>query len=245
MAAPSVYAAIHAVSAELAQSGIAKPHTNAIDDYKYRSIDDLLDKLAPLLAKHRLCILPRTLEREAAERHDEADRSLFHVALRVAFELTSVDDGSRHIVEAFGEALDPSDKATAKAMSAAYKSAMVQTFCIRCTGAEECEKSSYRVTNQISEPLQGWSQWAADIEDILSLCESKEAVTLVQERNRDFLAGLGRERPDLYQQVGKAFSTRLSSLPTAAAQNAAPNDARATPTKTKGKLDLKEEEMSA
>lgn len=68
MAAPAVYAAINAVSAELAQSGIAKTRTNLVDDYKYRSIDDLLDRLAPLLAKHRLCILPRVLEREAIER---------------------------------------------------------------------------------------------------------------------------------------------------------------------------------
>ena len=35
---------------------------------------------------------------------------LFHVCLRVAFTLTSVDDGSSHSVEAYGEALDPSDK---------------------------------------------------------------------------------------------------------------------------------------
>ena len=50
MSAPSVYAAINAVSAELAEHGIAKSHVNEADDYKYRSIDDLLDRLAPLLA---------------------------------------------------------------------------------------------------------------------------------------------------------------------------------------------------
>ena len=120
MAAPSVYAAINGVSAELAENGIAKRHTNPVDDYKYRSIDDVLDRLAPLFAKHRLCVLPRVLGREVVDRRDEMDRTLFHVALRVAFTLTSVDDGSSHVVEAFGEALDPSDKATAKAMSAAY-----------------------------------------------------------------------------------------------------------------------------
>ena len=50
MAAPSVYAAINAITGELAKLGIAKTHVNAVDDYKYRSIDDLLDRLAPLLA---------------------------------------------------------------------------------------------------------------------------------------------------------------------------------------------------
>src|SRR3954454_21939628 len=106
MSAPSVYAAINAISAELAQHGIAKSHVNEIDDYKYRSIDDLLDRLAPLLAKHRLCVLPRALERTVAERANKQTRLLLHVTVRVAFALTSVEDGSSHIVEAFGEALD-------------------------------------------------------------------------------------------------------------------------------------------
>ena len=63
MSAPSVYAAINAVLASLRAKGIAKNRTNAIDDYKYRSIDDVLDRLAPLLSKHRLCVLPRVVER--------------------------------------------------------------------------------------------------------------------------------------------------------------------------------------
>ena len=71
MAAPSVYASINAVSAELAEHGIAKTHVNEVDDYQYRSIDDVLDRLAPVLAKHRLCVLPRALKRTIAERQDE------------------------------------------------------------------------------------------------------------------------------------------------------------------------------
>ena len=71
MSAPSVYAAINAISAELAEHGIAKTHVNEADDYQYRSIDDLLDRLAPLLAKHRLCVLPRVLKRTIAERQDD------------------------------------------------------------------------------------------------------------------------------------------------------------------------------
>jgi hypothetical protein len=222
MAAPSVYAAINAVTAELAQNGIAKTHTNAVDNYKYRSIDDVLDRLAPLLAKYRLCISPRVLEREAAERHDEADRSLFHTVLRVAFELTSVDDGSKQIVEAFGEALDPSDKATAKAMSAAYKSAMVQTFCIPFAGSEEPDKASYRAAakSHVVAPPQGWEQWARDIADIVEVCESEQAITLVQESHRELLLALGRERRDLYTDLGAAFERRLHAFATSAREKA-------------------------
>ena len=50
MSAPQVYRAIHAISAELARAGIAKLHRNERDDYLYRSIDDVLNRLSPLLA---------------------------------------------------------------------------------------------------------------------------------------------------------------------------------------------------
>lgn len=214
MAAPSVYAAINAVSAELARAGIAKTHINPVDDYKYRSIDDLLDRLAPLLAKHRLCVLPRVVEREVIERRDDAERLLFHVALRVAFTLTSVDDGSSHKVEAYGEALDASDKATARAMTGAYKSAMVQTFCIPFSGTEDADRASPRASSRthVAEPVQGWEQWARDIEDIVCCCESEAALDLVQERNRDMLKAVSRERADLYRELGESFGARRQAL---------------------------------
>jgi hypothetical protein len=214
MSAPGVYAAINAISAELAQHGIAKSHVNEADDYRYRSIDDLLDRLAPLLAKHRLCVLPRVKKRAIAERQDDGQRLLFHVSLKVAFSLTSVDDGSSHVVEAYGEALDPSDKATAKAMSAAYKSAMIQTFCIPLAGSEDPDRASPRTTSRthVPEPVQGWEQWARDIEDIVSLCESDSAIELVQDRNRGPLKALSRERQELYQHLGEAFGARRAML---------------------------------
>ena len=175
MAAPSVYAAINAITGELAKAGIAKTHVNQADDYKYRSIDDLLDRLAPLLARHRLCVLPRALERSVIERRDDGQHLLFHVCLRVAFTLTSVDDGSSHIVEAYGEALDASDKATAKAMTAAYKSAMIQTFCIPLCGSEDPDRTSPKVCSRthVAEPVQGWEQWARDIEDIVACARAR------------------------------------------------------------------------
>ena len=214
MSAPSVYAAINAITAELATNGIAKSRTNEVDDYKYRSIDDVLDRLAPLLAKHKLCVLPRALERTVTERSDELNHLLLHVALRVEFTLTSVDDGTSHNVEAYGEALDGGDKATAKAMSAAYKAAMVQTFCIPVSGAEDADRTSHRLKPKTHspEPLQGWPQWCLDIEDIVSLCESEAAISSVQERNRDLLKALAREQPQLYAELGQAFVSRREVL---------------------------------
>jgi hypothetical protein len=47
--------------------------------------------------------------------------SLFYVVVEVEFDFVSSHDGTKHTVKTFGQAMDSGDKATNKAMSAAYK----------------------------------------------------------------------------------------------------------------------------
>lgn len=214
VAADWLYRAIHAISAELAGTGIAKLHRNERDDYLYRSIDDVLNRLAPLLARHKLCILPRVLERSATDRVGENDQLLVCVTLKVAFDVVSTSDGSRHTVEAYGEALDPSYKATAKAMSSAYKQAMLQAFCVPVRQIADADASSHRLKRRThaSCPVEGWEQWAAGIRDIAASCMSQEALERLQDRNRAMLTALSRERPDLYSSIGASFASRAEAL---------------------------------
>jgi hypothetical protein len=214
MSAPQVYRAITAISAELAPLGIAKVHRNERDDYLYRSIDDVLNRLAPLLARHKLCVLPRVLDRITADRTGDGDVLLVHVALRVAFDLVSSADGSSHTVEAFGEAVDPSDKATAKAMSSAYKYAMLQAFCVPVTQIDDADRSTHRLRRREHprEPVEGWQQWAAGIADIARSCATADALDRLQSRQRQLLTAIARERPDLYATLGEAFGDRAREL---------------------------------
>lgn len=214
MSAPSVYAAIHAVATDLAAIGIPKDHLNATDDYRYRSIDDVLGKLAPFLAKHRLCVLPKALERFEQDRMFERDERYLHVCLRMGFTLISVDDGTSHVVEAYGEALDASDKATAKAMTAAYKSAMIQTFCIPVCGADDADHSVKKDKPRLHEPepVQGWKHWCDDVIAMIAACESDRAMAVIQERYRALLVGLSREQPELYACLGQSFARRREEL---------------------------------
>lgn len=210
MRGPRIYKAINAVTAELAKRGIAKTHTNAQDQYQYRSIDDVLNRLGPLLAKHKLCVLPRVLERIAIDRNGARDEFLVSVALKVAFDLVSAVDETRHTVEAYGEALDEGDKATSKAMSSAYKVAMLQTFCIPVIGNEEPDAKSHKLrkSDHAPEPALGWEQWSRGIIDLIGLCESEEALNRVQDTYRPMLKAISRERSELYAALGEAFARR-------------------------------------
>lgn len=125
-----VYRAISNVQAELATIGIKKEKKNSQQGYNFRGIDDVYDVLSPILAKHSLCILPRVMSREVVERQTKTGSALFYVTVGCEFDLVCATDGSKHTVVTYGEAMDSADKATNKAMSAAYKYAAFQTFCI-------------------------------------------------------------------------------------------------------------------
>jgi hypothetical protein len=209
---PQVYRAINAITSAFARDGIAKTHTNLRDQYQYRSIDDVLNRLGPLLARHRLCILPRVLERTATEQRGDGDALLTAVTVRVAYELVSCRDGSTHLVEAVGEALDPGDKATAKAMSSAFKGAMLQLFCVPVAG-EDGDASSHRLRQPSAiEPAQGWEAWSTDIIDMIGVCESAAALDRVRARQSALLSALKREQAGLYAVVGEAFKLRSQQL---------------------------------
>lgn len=156
----AVYRAINAVQADLARTGIAKDRRNQQQGYQFRGIDDVYAALAPLLAKHQLCILPRMLARTSTERQTPRGGVLFYVTVEAEFDFVSAEDGSRHTVKTFGEAMDSGDKATNKAMSAAYKYAAFQAFSIPTEGDNDADATSH-------EPVAQTAQAAPDMKTIL------------------------------------------------------------------------------
>ena len=125
-----VYQAIKNVSAVMSQDGITKARKNSAQGYNFRGIDDVLNALSSALVEAGLLILPRVISREVTERATAKGGAMFYVVVEVEFDLVSAEDGSKHTVKTYGEAMDSADKATNKAMSAAYKYLALLTFCI-------------------------------------------------------------------------------------------------------------------
>lgn len=145
MTVAKVYEAIARVTAELSKVGIEKNRKNVQQGYAFRGIDDVYCALSPLLAREKLCILPVVLERECEERKTAKGGVLFYVTVKVRFDLVSAEDGSKHEIVTFGEAMDSGDKATNKAMSAAYKYAAMQAFCIPTEGDNDADSNTHEV----------------------------------------------------------------------------------------------------
>jgi len=147
-----VYEAINAVQAVLAKEGITKDRKNLQQNYAFRGIDDVYNALSPLLAEHKLCILPRMLNHILVERTSNSGGALFNVTVEAEFDFVSAEDDTVHTVKMFGEAMDSGDKATNKAMSAAYKYCCLQVFAIPTEGDNDADLTTHAVKAPAAPP---------------------------------------------------------------------------------------------
>lgn len=214
-ATANVYSKIAAIQAALAKTGIAKSRRNQQQNYSFRGIDEVYAALAPLLAEHGLCVLPRILTREVVERTTAKGGALFNVTVEAEFDFVSADDGSTHTVRTFGEAMDSADKATNKAMSAAYKYAALMAFAIPTEGDNDADSTTHEVA------ARGQSQdGAVSPPQPISDTEWAKIVSLCQATNTDGgevkkhigAANLKLLTPEQYASVIEYLETKLAGM---------------------------------
>lgn len=148
--APHVYAAMRDVKAILAKSGgITKEREAKFGErYQFRGIDDMYNVLCGVTADAGLIMIPRVVGEPRIEREERASGKGFqtHVWLMVEVDFVSTHDGSKHTGCFLGEAIDTSDKASNKAMSAAFKYAHIMPFQIPTHGeSDDTENHNHEV----------------------------------------------------------------------------------------------------
>lgn len=127
-AIPAIYAAIHGVMKDI--GAIGKDSKNEQQGFMYRGIEAVMNALQPAMIKNDMFVVPDLLEQKREERVTAKGASLIHSVLKVRYDFIAVKDGSRISATVGGEGMDTADKATNKAMSAAFKYACFQVFCI-------------------------------------------------------------------------------------------------------------------
>jgi hypothetical protein len=117
---PSVVQLIARVMQDVRSVG--KADTNSHFGFKFRGIDTVLDAVGPALRKHGVVVVPELRERLMAV----VDKKQ-HVHVTVAY--TFYGPGGDHITAVVpGEAMDQQDKAVSKAMSVAFRTALIQAL---------------------------------------------------------------------------------------------------------------------
>jgi len=116
---------------------IGKDGENKVQNFRFRSIDQVYDVLHRLLADNHVFFTPHVVsqERQVLDRLDkQSGKKVGHTVLTclsVKYIFHCADDGSCLEVGPIpAEAADSGDKASAKALSMALKYVLLQTFCI-------------------------------------------------------------------------------------------------------------------
>lgn len=128
-AAPSVTEALARLSGDLGPIAKGDRMTGAAGNYAYRGIDALLRKASPLMSASGITFLPTVVERHVEEVAVGRDKVWRLVTLLVSYRITG-PAGDSVDVTVCGEGMDGGDKAANKAMTSAYKQALVQSLAI-------------------------------------------------------------------------------------------------------------------
>lgn len=185
METKKIYESINKIQAALAKTGISKDRKNQQQGYAFRGIDDVYGALAPLLAEHGVCVFPRATERTCIERQTQRGGALFYVTVRVEFDFVSSIDGSVHTCITYGEAMDSADKATNKAMSAAYKYACLQTFCIPTEGDNDADATTHDIAPRTPGAQKNVVYPTVDqFKEMLSFCNTEDEIKELLNKQR-------------------------------------------------------------
>lgn len=185
METKKIYESINKIQAALAKTGISKDRKNQQQGYAFRGIDDVYGALAPLLAEHGVCVFPRATERTCVERQTQRGGALFYVTVRVEFDFVSSIDGSVHTCITYGEAMDSADKATNKAMSAAYKYACLQTFCIPTEGDNDADATTHDIAPRTPRAQKNVVYPTVDqFKEMLSFCNTEDEIKELLNKQR-------------------------------------------------------------
>ena len=125
----NIYESIAAVQADVDFIGKDK-QTQSGAKFKYRGVDQVLNTLHPLFAKHKVFTVPEVLEVLVREDRETSNgNKVLYQVLKVKYTFYA-EDGSTVSAIVVGEAMDSGDKASNKCMSVAYKYACFQLLSI-------------------------------------------------------------------------------------------------------------------
>jgi len=168
---------------------IGKEGYNDFQKYDFRGIEQVYAYFHPILDKHGIYTLQRTIKKEfevvpskGTNRNGEPKPDQVSAHIELAIDFVCCDTGERETASGFGEGIDTSDKATNKATSGAVKYIYFNTFCVPVKAASVEDGDRYHEPRNSSRKTKGQlhneiadlcRELGKDIEDVYD--KSKEA----------------------------------------------------------------------
>lgn len=131
---------------------VGKDQKNLAQGFKFRGVDQFVNALYPALIKHGVFLAPRCVneDHEVRETVRSSGKPGYdkHVSLLMEYAFYAEDGSSVVVGPIPSEGMDSGDKATNKALSAALKYALIQTFSVPTEDMAEADSESPEITSK-------------------------------------------------------------------------------------------------
>lgn len=127
MSEPSIFHALAAVMADV--DHVAKRDQNTHQHFWFRGIDAVVNAVGPALRRHRVIVVPRVLSEAYEVVQTTTGKPATACRVRVAYVFHG-PAGDNVETSVIGEAWDSGDKAAPKAMSVAFRTALLQALAL-------------------------------------------------------------------------------------------------------------------
>lgn len=136
---PAIYGALASIMEET--KAIGKTEKNQQQNFMFRGIDNIMNELHGLFAKHKVIILPDVIDYTIAEKVTRSGSLMYYTRAKICFHFMAID-GSEVTITNVGEAMDSGDKGMNKAMSVALKYALLQMLLIPTQDEKDPDQST-------------------------------------------------------------------------------------------------------
>lgn len=122
---PTIVEALSAVMQEV--TVVKKEDRNESQRFNFRGIDAVMNAVGPALRKHGVVVMPTVEDHFYEVATSSSGKPMGHVIVRVAYTFYG-PAGDSLTCSAMGESMDVGDKAMPKAMSVAFRTALLQAL---------------------------------------------------------------------------------------------------------------------
>ncbi len=170
---------------------VGKNDRNTSQNFNFRGIDAVINAVGPAFRKHGVFVVPEVQSSVYAQVEVGKNRTpMGHCRLEVAFAFVA-SDGSQVEAVVPAEAMDSGDKATAKAMSVALRTALLQVLALP-TDEPDPDASSYErapagVDENVYEGYRQRLEEAAGVDELNAIASALKDLPL-SDRQRAELA---------------------------------------------------------
>jgi hypothetical protein len=174
--------------------GVSKKDKNLAQGFSFRGIDAVVNAVGPAFRKHGGFLVPKVINKTASILPTKNGGSMNAVALEVEFAIYG-SEGEPITGAVASEAFDSGDKATAKAMSVALRTFLLQALLLP-TDEPDPDSQSYEIGQHTIAALT-----QPEVEKIVALIKAAPNKATLREIWKTNAANLDQQYPDDFGSV--------------------------------------------